>query len=51
MEIKNSRYEKFSSMIKLVYEIKQKTIKIFRHDFVKKNRNNCKMIINIKYIY
>jgi len=44
-----SKFIRYTSMIKLVYKIKKnKTIKIFGLDFVEKNKNNCKMIINNK---
>ena len=44
-----SKYEKFSTVIKLVYDIKdKKNITILHPDFIKKNKNNCKMIINNK---
>ena len=44
-----SNFLKSSSMIKLVYEIKdEKTIKIFDPYFINNNKNNCKTIINNK---
>ena len=44
-----SNFLKSSSMIKLVYEIKdKKTIKIFDPYFINNNKNNCKTIINNK---
>ena len=44
-----SKFEKSSSTIKLVYEIKEeKIITIFCSKFVKHNKNKCKMIIDNK---
>ena len=45
----NSLLEKSYSIFKLIYEIKNETlINIFDSDFVKKNKGNCKMIIDNK---
>ena len=45
----NSLNEKSYSIFKLIYEIKNETlINIFDSDFVKKNKGNCKMIIDNK---
>ena len=44
-----TKFEKLASIIKLVYEIKnKKTITIFHPYFVEKNKINCKIIINNK---
>jgi surface protein len=45
----SSGYERSSSIIKLIYEVKgEKIIKIFDNKFVNKNQGKCKMIINNK---
>ena len=47
--IMNSKYERNSTIIKLIYDIKDaKIIKIFDSDFVNLNKSKCKMIINNK---
>ena len=44
-----TKIEKFSSIVKLVYEIKdEKIITIFHPIFVRNNKSNCRMIINNK---
>jgi hypothetical protein len=45
----NSMYERNSTIIKLIYDIKDaKIIKIFHSNFVNLNKSKCKMIINNK---
>ena len=45
----NSRFEKYSLIIKSIYEIKGlKIIKIFDENFVYNNEGKCKMVINNK---
>jgi hypothetical protein len=34
--------------ITIIYEVYKKEIKLFGEDFVKNNKNNCKLIINGK---
>ena len=42
------KFEKYYAVIKLIYEIKGKKIKIFDDYFVINNKSNCKMIVNNK---
>ena len=46
----NSLYAKSCLIIKLVYEIKSKKIRLFDEEFVNNNIGYCKMIINNKVL-
>ena len=49
-DIFNTRSYNISNIFRMQYKVDDKKLQIFGEDFVKNNQNNCKIIINDKYL-